>query len=674
MKNNNLTTVIIRSIIFLTFILPSQKTFSQVPYMVKDIVVGSGDIGFYNLVPINNGVIFAANDGISGIELWYSDGTNGGTNILKDINPGSSPANIGFLFKIGNKVYFSAYEPINGTEIWETDGTTSGTNLVKDLNPGSGGTSIQNVGQTNTKVFFSATTSTAIGSELYVTDGTTSGTYFIKDIYSGAGNSNCKNFIDAGSGNIFFVANDGINGEELWKSDGTSAGTQLVKDIRTGSGFSNITMVNMIGNILFFKANDGVNGSELWRSDGTIAGTYLLNDINPGSGDLIIYHKEVYNNKLFFFSSLDATSGNVQLWESDGTISGTIVNNTVPGLMGTNSIFSNLFKFNNELYFFTSQSYYPSVSIDSIRLFKITNTITNISHIKSIGLPYYPHFIPSIKILQENAGKFLFHLSTVTSSQKYIGISDGTAAGTMISHTSAHSFMQEFNDGGPPIPFVNNKWVTLMDYGNVAEFHTLDATTGSSSLLKDINPSGGPVQNIVSDWYYRNLIYCNKMYFVADDGGTGPELWESDGTTGGTKLTLDIFPGASTSMYFIGLGFNDNQVILIGSGDHIFFYASNGINGFEVWAIQTCNPIGINEINPKNKSIVYPNPTTDKVKINSEEVIIEISIYDVNGKLIKEIKNIHSPSYEINVSDLRSGLYLAKISGKKFSYVKFVKE
>ena len=32
--------------------------------------------------------VFRANDGISGQELWKSDGTAGGTVMVKDINPG----------------------------------------------------------------------------------------------------------------------------------------------------------------------------------------------------------------------------------------------------------------------------------------------------------------------------------------------------------------------------------------------------------------------------------------------------------------------------------------------------------------------------------------------------------------------------------------------------------
>ena len=49
------------------------------------------------------------------------------------------------------------------------------------------------------------------------------------------------------------------------------------------------------------------------------------------------------------------------------------------------------------------------------------------------------------------------------------------------------------------------------------------------------------------------------LYFNADDGSNGRELWRSDGTTGGTRLVRDIAPGATAStpreMTALGNGF-----------------------------------------------------------------------------------------------------------------------
>ena len=49
----------------------------------------SGSSNPTDLVVVNDVLYFKANDGVNGVELWKTDGTAGGTQILKDACPGA---------------------------------------------------------------------------------------------------------------------------------------------------------------------------------------------------------------------------------------------------------------------------------------------------------------------------------------------------------------------------------------------------------------------------------------------------------------------------------------------------------------------------------------------------------------------------------------------------------
>ncbi len=93
------------------------------------------------LFEFDGALYFNANDeaGPHGYELWRSDGTQEGTQLVKDINPGSSHSYPDYLTVFDGALYFSATNGTHGKELWRSDGTAAGTRLVKDIWEGGNG-------------------------------------------------------------------------------------------------------------------------------------------------------------------------------------------------------------------------------------------------------------------------------------------------------------------------------------------------------------------------------------------------------------------------------------------------------------------------------------------------------------------------------------------------------
>ncbi len=70
-----------------------------------------------------------------------------------------------------------------------------------------------------------------------------------------------------------------------------------------------------------------------------------------------------------------------------------------------------------------------------------------------------------------------------------------------------------------------------------------------------------------------------------------------------------------------------------------------------------CLDINVTEISKENNLSLYPNPTNDIVTIEAAELVLGLTIYDIHGRLVKEVKANSSSRIEVSMADLKSGFY-----------------
>jgi ELWxxDGT repeat protein len=118
--------------------------------MAADILAGDDSSSPANLRSIGTALLFDADDGVHGKELWSSDSTGTDVHLVRDISPGPgdgvdrTPDPLALT--VGARSVFSGTDAA-GTEPWVSDGTAAGTVRLADLTPGAGGSAPYAVGR-----------------------------------------------------------------------------------------------------------------------------------------------------------------------------------------------------------------------------------------------------------------------------------------------------------------------------------------------------------------------------------------------------------------------------------------------------------------------------------------------------------------------------------------------
>ncbi len=508
--------------LWVLILLLSTPAFAQKPELVKDINP-SGDSEVIFLAQIGNTVFFRAKDGVNGRELWVTDGTEAGTNMVKDIYPGTflDGPSISDYAVLGNKLIFRANDA-NEANLWISDGTSTGTSLLKDIRPGKSANP-RGLTEYNGKVYFAAIDDVN-GYELWVTDGTTAGTQLLKDINTAPAASSIPSDFVATDIGLFFYAEPASGEMQLWVTDGTTTGTIALTTFGPVNGGGRLSLVGNIGNDvvlyaetndygqmlikvdatdlsidiladevtgepcvldnkIYFTNDDATNGHELWISDGTIGGTQLLKDINA-TGNSYPERNTIYNGKVYF--SADNGIDGYELWVSDGTTAGTLM---VKDILATGS---------------------------------------------ATPLKFYVY-----------NGKLLFAAADALGNFD-LWQTDGTTSGTT-------RFMDLYPGGGDlPIYYTyviigSKLYLTAKDGATNTQLWVSDAGANPTMLIPDIAPLNDPL--LATEQLWDN---GSGIYFRAEYSSIGSELYKLvDNTTGVTELGMhyqaSIYPNPTSN-------------------------------------------------------------------------------------------------------------------------------
>lgn len=267
---------------------------------VADINPGPASSNPLTTTSVGRQVYFRASDGVTGTELWRSDGTEAGTHLVSDIFPGPNGSQPAEITRLGNSVVFAAFEPTGGDEPWRSDGTDAGTERLYNINPGAASSSPRSLTPFTGGVMFSASDG-ATGTEPWVTDGDSLGTDPLGDITPGNSNGVGAFFNPAIVGNrAFFPASSPVTGSELWRAELPGGEPELVANIAL-AGSSSPQQVTPSGDWIYFTADDNITGREVWRSDGEPGGTYqLVDDLDSAPTDSGVTGLTAFRNRVYF--------------------------------------------------------------------------------------------------------------------------------------------------------------------------------------------------------------------------------------------------------------------------------------------------------------------------------------------------------------------------------------
>ncbi len=466
--------------------------------------------------------------------------------ILEDPNSILYPA------AVGDRLYFRATPPGgSGGELWISDGTAGGTQMLVDLRADGSSEPRYFTALSGGGCVFLAKVeeggSSAEGFQLYYSDGTAAGTQIIDAIDPGglgADVNGCAPLGVAGDAAFFAVAYPGVEGA-LLATAGSSASSVVLCEPRYGPSSSGpFALAAMNGEVFAIADPNRSNNldatdSHLVRSS-TAGVTSVLGDLHPGTGQVVNGHSCVIDGYLWISSYNNGGA----LWVSDGTAAGTrqVDGDTAQAfrdLGGGHGVFIR----DDALWAIAGSGGDPAASVSAV------DGPGNPEDLLALGDTLY--FTAT-----DGAGRELWRYSAAGGAER---LTDIDSSGDSIAADSWPSSWHRF------------KGSRIVAFDGALYFPASDGD--GTQLWRCAYDGSDPtrITGIGSDADVAEVTVCAGRLYFAATGPHGRELWTSDGSVGSQSQVADIAAGDSDPTWLTAVG------------DTLFFTADDGSNGRELW-------------------------------------------------------------------------------------------
>ncbi len=115
-------------------------------------------------------------------------------------------------------------------------------------------------------------------------------------------------------------------------------------------------------------------------------------------------------------------------------------------------------------------------------------------------------------------------------------------------------------------------------------------------------------------------------------------------------------------------GANNQTYMPLVNGEYGIIVSLNGCT--DTTACYAINDVNIENIADDFKVDIFPNPTTDLIYIQTDEIVEQVYIYNLTGKIIDTINNIQSQKIQLPMLNYSSGIYFIEMISKKGNVTK----